>query len=379
MPTAPPPTKRSRVTVDRRDGGRGGGAAGTRPPRGPRPAADDDGDVTSASGDTPSASGASSSSSGSDSDTSGSASDSPTSSGDAGGDRPTVAIAFEFFDPRPAADYHAVRALLATWMDGAVFDVSSLATAVVEQTRVGTLLKAGDDEEDPSSAPAASTKTNAADAPPIGVITVLNAGRADVQPVFKSLADVVSSAPHVSPTDATVARALLSAPTTGVLVSERVANAPPALALALAAALFDEVAWATEDEPTQEERDAFKFTHYAVWSRAFVDVGGKKAGGGGSGKKEGGGNAAASDGPPTDHARPYLQGGLGAVPPPEAHARPEDGFLCAEADWAVVFPAAARAPRPGDPVPVRVLARVPAARVGAARAKLEAALGRVGG
>ena len=377
MPTAPPPTKRSRVTVDRRDGGRGGGAAGSRPQRAPRPAADDDG-VTSESGDTPSASGASSSSSSGSENTSGTASDTSASSGGDGTDRPTVAIAFEFFDPRPATDYHAVRALLAAWLDGAAFDVSKLATAVVEQTRVGTLLKAGDDDQRGPSAPTTSTtKTNAADAPPIGFITVLNAGRADVKPVLKSLADVVASAPHVSPTDAAVARALLTSPTTGVLVSERVANAPPALAPALAAALFDEVAWATEDEPTQEERDAFKFTHYAVWSRAFVDVSGKKAGGGG--KKEGGDNAAASDAPPSDHERPYLHGGLAAVPPPEAHARPEDGFLCAEADWAVVFPAAARAPRPGDPVPVRVLARVPAARVAAARAKLEAALGRVGG
>ena len=38
---------------------------------------------------------------------------------------------------------------------------------------------------------------------------------------------------------------------TGLLVSERLINCPPQVAAPLQQALFDEIQWATEDEPTQ--------------------------------------------------------------------------------------------------------------------------------
>lgn len=38
---------------------------------------------------------------------------------------------------------------------------------------------------------------------------------------------------------------------TGMLISERLVNCPPQLAPPLHQALFEEVAWATEDEPSQ--------------------------------------------------------------------------------------------------------------------------------
>ena len=44
---------------------------------------------------------------------------------------------------------------------------------------------------------------------------------------------------------------LWEAPDTGLLVSERLINCPPQLAPPLQQALFDEVSWAIDDEPTQ--------------------------------------------------------------------------------------------------------------------------------
>lgn len=38
---------------------------------------------------------------------------------------------------------------------------------------------------------------------------------------------------------------------TGLLLSERLVNCPPQLAPPLNQALFDEISWAVEDEPTQ--------------------------------------------------------------------------------------------------------------------------------
>lgn len=40
-------------------------------------------------------------------------------------------------------------------------------------------------------------------------------------------------------------------PSTGFLLSERLINCPPQLGPPLQQALFEELAWATEDEPTQ--------------------------------------------------------------------------------------------------------------------------------
>jgi len=40
-------------------------------------------------------------------------------------------------------------------------------------------------------------------------------------------------------------------PSTGLIINERLINSPPQLAPPLVQALFNEVAWATEDEPTQ--------------------------------------------------------------------------------------------------------------------------------
>lgn len=82
----------------------------------------------------------------------------------------------------------------------------------------------------------------------------------------------------------------------GLLVSERLVNAPPQLAPPLNQALFDEIEWAQDDEPTQvsiapsvchvimhvqastpflfvvqELRDSFKLNLYILVSRVFTD------------------------------------------------------------------------------------------------------------
>ena len=35
--------------------------------------------------------------------------------------------------------------------------------------------------------------------------------------------------------------------------------------------LFDEIEWATEDEPTEELRESFKFNKYIMLTRVFQD------------------------------------------------------------------------------------------------------------
>ncbi|KAK9292625.1 hypothetical protein L1049_020600 [Liquidambar formosana] len=55
----------------------------------------------------------------------------------------------------------------------------------------------------------------------------------------------------------------------GLLVSQRVLNLPPQLLPPLYDALFDEVSWATEDEPTEELRKSFCFKFYVLVSRIY--------------------------------------------------------------------------------------------------------------
>ncbi|CDO98604.1 unnamed protein product [Coffea canephora] len=55
----------------------------------------------------------------------------------------------------------------------------------------------------------------------------------------------------------------------GLLVSQRVVNLPPQLLPPLYDALFDEVSWATEDEPTEELQKSFCFKSYLMISKIY--------------------------------------------------------------------------------------------------------------
>nr|GLL32898.1 protein BCCIP homolog [Ipomoea trifida] len=55
----------------------------------------------------------------------------------------------------------------------------------------------------------------------------------------------------------------------GLLVSQRVVNLPPQLLPPLYDGLFDEISWATEDEPTEELRKSFCFKFYLVVSKIY--------------------------------------------------------------------------------------------------------------
>ncbi len=59
---------------------------------------------------------------------------------------------------------------------------------------------------------------------------------------------------------------------TALVVSERLLNCPPQLAPPLHQALFEEeIPWATQDEPSAEARDAFRFRRFLLASRVYAD------------------------------------------------------------------------------------------------------------
>ena len=72
-----------------------------------------------------------------------------------------VNINFDFFDPKPN-DFHGIKALLRTYLDDEVWDISGFVDLVLAQTTVGTVIKAGDEGN------------------PIALLTALNLGRYQV-------------------------------------------------------------------------------------------------------------------------------------------------------------------------------------------------------
>lgn len=161
---------------------------------------------------------------------------------------------FSFFDPKPD-DFHGVKTLLQTYLDDQEWDLSGFTDLILGQTTVGTVVKIEDDEDEGLFA----------------VVTALNLWRYREQRCITTLKDFLLSKACQEKGVSDKLRLLLGeqARNVGLLVSQRVVNLPPQLLPHLYNALFDEVSWATEDEPTEDLRNSFKFNHYLILSKIY--------------------------------------------------------------------------------------------------------------
>ncbi|CAI0413071.1 unnamed protein product [Linum tenue] len=204
---------------------------------------------------------------------------------------------FAFFDPKPD-DFHGVKTLVQTFLDNEEWNLSGFVDLILEQTTVGTVVKLEDEDDDGL----------------FSVVTALNLGRYKASDIYMQLAlelvpllirrlfcrsycdslnrdDVVNSMGswlwqdhkcmkeleeyilsvcHESNLVEQL-RLLFSkrARDVGLLVSQRVVNLPPQLLPPLYDALFDEVSWAVEDEPTEELRNSFRFKTYLIVTKIY--------------------------------------------------------------------------------------------------------------
>lgn len=160
---------------------------------------------------------------------------------------------FEFFDPKPD-DFHGVKTLLRTYLDVKEWDLSGFADLILGQPTVGTVVKIADDEDNGI----------------FSVVTALNLCR---YKDHKCLAEIKEFLLRVcQEKDVRDNLTLLlgeEARNVGLLVSQRVSNLPPQLLPPLYDALFDEVSWATEDEPTEELRKSFCFKYYLIITKFY--------------------------------------------------------------------------------------------------------------
>ncbi|KAK7334689.1 hypothetical protein VNO80_26450 [Phaseolus coccineus] len=162
---------------------------------------------------------------------------------------------FSFFDPKPD-DFHGVKTLLQTYLDNEEWDLSAFVDLILGQTTVGTVVKIEDDEDEGIFA----------------LVTALNFYRYREHRCIVTLKDFLLHKAHQEKGVADKLKLLLGeqARDVALLVSQRMVNLPPQLLPPLYGALFDEVLWATEDEPTEELRKSFKFKHYIILSKIYV-------------------------------------------------------------------------------------------------------------
>lgn len=160
---------------------------------------------------------------------------------------------FAFFDPKPS-DFHGVKILLQNYLGDEEWDLSGFVDLILGQTTVGTVVKIEGAEDD-------------------GLFSVVSALNLDRYKDHKCIIELKEYLLKVCPENPVIGdlRALLKeqAQRTGLLVSQHVMNFPPQLLPPLYDALFDEVSWATEDEPTEELKNSFKFSNYLLVSKIY--------------------------------------------------------------------------------------------------------------
>ncbi|XP_058214908.1 protein BCCIP homolog [Rhododendron vialii] len=178
---------------------------------------------------------------------------SESGSSDEGEFEGVVQADFAFFDPKPD-DFHGVKGLLQTYIDNKQWDLSGFVDLILGQTTVGTIVKIEDDEDDT----------------PYSLVTALNLGRYKDHRCMKELKEYLLKVCKEEDVLNNLRSFLgAQAQNVGLLVSQRVVNLPPQLLPPLYDALFDEVSWATEDEPTKELRKSFCFKHYVLVTKIY--------------------------------------------------------------------------------------------------------------
>lgn len=160
---------------------------------------------------------------------------------------------FAFFDPK-SDDFHGVKLLLQTFLDDNEWDLSDFVELILQQTTVGTVVKIENDDDNCVYA----------------VASALNIARYKDHKCIAEFKEFITKACQEENTRDKL-RWLLGKQDSKVciLVSQRMVNLPPQLLPSLYDALFDEISWATEDEPTEELRRSFCFDYYLLVTKMY--------------------------------------------------------------------------------------------------------------
>ncbi|KIM81735.1 hypothetical protein PILCRDRAFT_97612 [Piloderma croceum F 1598] len=173
----------------------------------------------------------------------------------------TIDVDFDFFDPNPQTDYHALLRLLRQLFlpnhDSPAdpeIDLHGLAELVLAQPLVGTTIKTDGRESDP-----------------LAVLTVLNLSVHQENPSIKSLIAYILNKSSTNKPLHTILQSLLPTPNNpnpnsahvGFVFSERLINMPVQVVPPMYRMLADEIKWALDDN------EPYTFSHLIFISRTY--------------------------------------------------------------------------------------------------------------
>lgn len=164
-------------------------------------------------------------------------------------------VEFEWFDPSPEVDFHGLKTLLRQLLDidHQLFDLSALSDLILSQPLLGSTVKVDGKETDPYA-----------------FLTVLNLATHKDKPVIQQLAQYLTR--QASRRGGALGQTLPgllandNAAQVGLILTDRFINIPHEIVPPMYNMLQEEIQWALE------ENEPYKFTHYLIVSKAYLEV-----------------------------------------------------------------------------------------------------------
>eukprot|EP00798_Chlamydomonas_sp_ICE-L_P005813 gene5814-6100_t len=263
-----------------------------------------------------------------------------------GPDEKEIIIDFEFFGPKEI-DYHGLKSVLNTYLDGLQYDCAGLVNAIIKQDNVGNVVKTTAEDD------------------PFAVFTALNLEKHSAQEWVKELKAFLESNCKDSEMRAKVSEVFKSSDV-AIMLTERLMNAPPKLAPPLLQFLLEEIDEASKDtDLSQEERNLFKFKKYLVATRVYEDDSPHLADAGGAGPSS------------SKKQKKVAKAGSGSSAPVTVFLRPEDEFLHKHCSWSYTFPVEGKSIGKDDLKPLRMVMLVDSSKMAAVRKEMDAVVGNM--
>jgi protein BCP1 len=162
----------------------------------------------------------------------------------------TVDVEFEWFNFKPAIDFHGLKSLLRQLLDvdAQLFNLSELADLILCQPTIGSTVKVDGEDTDAYA-----------------VMTVLNMREHREKKIMQDLTSyILEKASSCSGLEGL--KALVEEKEVGLLLTERLINCPAEIAPPMYTWLMDEVETAVDD------KEPYEFSHYLVLSKVYHEI-----------------------------------------------------------------------------------------------------------
>lgn len=164
----------------------------------------------------------------------------------------TVDVEFEWFNFKPDIDFHGTKSLIRQLLDvdSQLFDLSAITDLILSQPTVGSTVKVDGEDTDPYA-----------------FLTALNLREHREKKALTDLAQYILEKSKSNPTLAAVGTVLSSSSAqVGLVLTERLINAPSEISPPMYSMLIDELEAAVED------KEPYEFTHYLILSKTYREI-----------------------------------------------------------------------------------------------------------